>query len=169
MSKSKRIGRLLLSAFPDDDPPQEPLESGIYYDESECRKSIFLGKRWTDLDLRNYKEWETEMVLVYLTLEGFKYYLPGLLFAFFDEDARENNALLLYDILASTLTIQLPISSDDCRYEMKNFLMNLSPFQKYPIALWIKKMEEEANCFLLPDDWEALKAYWAPYLTPPKW
>ena len=168
MSKSKRIGRLLLSAFPVGDPPQEPTKGGIFLDESECARSIFFGKRWTDLDLRNYKEWETQVLLGYLTPEAFKYYFPGLLFAFFDEDTRNNNAHLVYDFLGSILTIQLPISLDDPDYQIKNFLTNLSNSQKYPIALWIKKMEEDANDVLTPRGWDALKAYWTPYLTPPK-
>ena len=168
MNKTGKIEHLLLSAFPVGDPPQEPVGNGGFYDESECVRSIFLGKRWTELDLSSYRKNETEGVFVYLTLEAVQYYFPGLLLAFLDEETRENSGLFLYLLLYTVLTIQLPLSSDDYRYEIKDFLIHLSSSQKHPIALWIEKMEEDANDFLLPDDWDALKAYWAPYLTPPK-
>jgi hypothetical protein len=168
MNKTEKIEHLLLSAFPVADPPQEPTVDGIFFDESESAKSIFLGKQWTELNLKNHKEWETEHLLTYLTPKAFQYYFPGLLLAFFDEETRGNSGLLLDLLLCTLLTIQLPLSSNDYRYKMKNFLIHLSSSQKYPIALWIEKMEEDANDFLLSDEWDALKAYWAPYLTPPK-
>jgi hypothetical protein len=168
MNKTEKIEHLLLSAFPVDDPPQEPTKESVYFVENEWAKSMFLGKRWTELNLRGYHKNETEAVFPFVTPEALQYYFPGLLLAFLDEETQENSGLLLDILLYTILTIQLPLSLDDYYYQIKDFLIHLSNYQKYPIALWIEKMEEDENNSLLPEDWDALKAYWAPYLTPPK-